>query len=67
MKVKALIMFNDLEAKKIRKPGEVFEVSEKRAEELSSAHNGTLIEVIDKTESGENDVRKNKAGTKNKK
>lgn len=47
MKVRALIMFNDLQSKKLRKVGEVFEVAEKRARELSLAHNGTLIEVIE--------------------
>lgn len=62
-------MFNDLKEKKLRKEGEVFEVSDKRAVELSTAHNGTLIEVVDKPqiESGETDVRKNQTRAKNKK
>ena len=47
MKIKALMMFNDLKEGKFRKVGEIFEVSEKRAAELSAAHNGALIEVID--------------------
>jgi len=47
MKVRALIMFNDLQSKKLRKVGEVFEVTEKRAGELFLAHNGTLVEVIE--------------------
>lgn len=47
MKVRALKLFNDLQSKKLRKVGEVFEVTEKRARELTLAHNGTLIEVIE--------------------
>ena len=62
-------MFNDLKVKKLRKAGEVFEVSDKRAAELSTAHNGTLIEIIDepRKESGEANVGKSKTSTKNKK
>ena len=47
MKVRALRLFNDLKCNKLRKAGEIFEVSEKRAGELFSAHNGTLIEVVE--------------------
>lgn len=47
MKVRTLREFNDLQSKKLRKVGEVFEVAEKRARELSLACNGTLIEVIE--------------------
>lgn len=47
MRVRALREFNDLQAKKLRNPGETFEVTEKRARELTLAHNGTLIEVIE--------------------
>lgn len=47
MKVRALKLFNDLQSNKLRKVGEIFEVTEKRARELSLAHNGTLIEVIE--------------------
>lgn len=47
MKVRTLRDFNDLQSKKLRKVGEVFEVTEKRARELTLAHNGTLIEVIE--------------------
>lgn len=47
MKVRTLREFNDLQSKKLRKVGEVFEVTEKRARELTLAHNGTLIEVIE--------------------
>lgn len=47
MKVRTLIMFNDLQSKKLRKVGEILEVTEKRARELTLAHNGTLIEVIE--------------------
>lgn len=69
MKVKALRLFNDLKSKKLRKAGEIFEVSEKRAGELSSAHNGTLIEVIkEKTpKGGEGDAGGNKERPANKK
>jgi hypothetical protein len=48
MKIKALKIFNDLEAKKLRKTGEIFDVSDQRAVELSAAHNCTLVEVVDK-------------------
>ncbi len=47
MKVRTLREFNDLQSKKLRKAGEVFEVTEKRAGELTLAHNGTLVEVIE--------------------
>ena len=47
MKVRTLREFNDLQSNKLRKVGEVFEVTEKRARELTLAHNGTLIEVIE--------------------
>lgn len=47
MKVRTLRDFNDLQSKKLRKVGEVFEVTEKRARELTLAHNGTLIEVVE--------------------
>ncbi len=66
MKVKALTMFNDLKAKKLRKAGEIFEVPEKRAGELSSAHNGVLIEVIEK-KGGEDNVGGHKERPANKK
>ncbi len=47
MKVRTLREFHDLQSKRIRKPGETFEVSVKRAEELTSARNGTLVEVVE--------------------
>ena len=47
MKVRTLVLFNDLQSKKLRKVGEVFEVTEKRAGELTLAHSGTLVEVIE--------------------
>lgn len=47
MKVKALKLFNDLKSKKLRKAGEIFEVTPKRAEELNSGPHGVLIEVIE--------------------
>jgi hypothetical protein len=69
MKVRTLRIFNDLQSRRLRKVGEMFEVSEKRAAELLAAHNGTLIEVIDNStvkESGEEHVRNNKTGAKGK-
>ena len=48
MKVKALRLFNDLKAGKLRKKNEIFEVTQKRAEDLNSGPHGVLIEVIDK-------------------
>lgn len=65
MKVKALILFNDLEAKKLRRAGEIFEVTPERAEKINSSPHGVLVEVIEK--SGDKVVRKNQTGTKNKK
>jgi hypothetical protein len=60
MKVRTLKEFNDLQSKKLRKAGEVFEVTEKRARELTLAHNGTLIEVIEEDKKEE---AKEKAAT----
>lgn len=47
MKVRTLREFNDLQSKKLRKVGEEFEVTSKRAGELTLAHKGTLVEVIE--------------------
>ena len=47
MKVRTLREFNDLQSNKLRKVGEVFEVTEKRARELSLTHKGTLVEIIE--------------------
>ena len=47
MKVRTLKLFNDLQSNRLRKVGEIFEVTEKRARELTLAHNGTLVEVIE--------------------
>lgn len=47
MRVKALILFNDLKADRIRRKGEIFDVTEKRAGELSSSPLG-FIEVLGK-------------------
>lgn len=70
MKVRALKMFNDLQSKKLRKAGEVFEVSEKRTGELVASPHGALVEVIEEDykqkggeKSGSN--RRSKNSTKN--
>lgn len=47
MKVRALKLFNDLQSKKLRKVGEVFEASEDRTSELIASPHGALIEVIE--------------------
>lgn len=47
MKVRTLKLFNDLQSKQLRKVGEVFEVSEKRASEILASPHDTLIEVIE--------------------
>ena len=57
MKVRALKLFNDLQSKKLRKSGEIFEVSAKRVEQLNSTSHGTLIEVLEE----EKPIRKKKA------
>lgn len=75
MKVKTLILFNDLQTKKLRKQGEVFEATPKRVSELITNPHGALVEVIEQEqhekpnapnkESGVENVRKNKTSTKN--
>ncbi len=70
MKVRALKLFNDLQSKKLRRSGEMFEVSEKRASELITGPHGTLVEVIeedDKQKGGEKigSNRRGKGSTKN--
>jgi hypothetical protein len=77
MKVRALIMFNDLKAKKLRKENELFEVSSDRASELNAGPHGVLVEIIDKVDipvkpetkptmkGGGAGVRKNKNSSKN--
>ena len=47
MKVRTLILFNDLQSNKIRKIGEVFEANQKRVDELNSTSRGLFIEVIE--------------------
>ena len=68
MKVKALILFNDLKAQKLRREGEIFDVSSKRAGELNAGPHGVLIEVIEKPpKGGEGDAGGYKERPKNKK
>ena len=47
MKVRTLILFNDLQSNKIRKIGEVFEANQKRVDELNSTSRGLFVEVIE--------------------
>lgn len=61
MKVRALILFNDLQSKKLRKAGEVFEASEKRVEQLNSTRYGALVEVIEEVKK---ETEPKKAATK---
>ena len=46
MKVRVLRTFNDVKGNKIRKKGEVFEVTKKRYDEINSTSYGILIEEI---------------------
>lgn len=46
MKVKTLIKFRDLEEGRIREIGDVFKVTERRCEELTSHPFGILVEKI---------------------
>jgi len=62
MKVKALKLFNDLKSKKLRKAGEIFEVTPKRAEELNSSPHGVLIEVIEEKAEAKPKNTKKKSG-----
>ena len=47
MKVKTLIRFKDLEIDTIREVGEVFEVTKKRATELSTEKNRAGIKLVE--------------------
>lgn len=47
MKVKTLIRFKDLEKDTIREVGEVFEVTKKRATELSTEKNKSGIKLVE--------------------
>jgi len=46
MKVKTLKTFKDLKDKKIRRKGEVFEVTKKRFEEINSTKHGAIVKEI---------------------
>ena len=46
MKLKVLRKFRDREAGVLRRPGDVFDVTEERAEQLRSAFSGTLVEPV---------------------
>ncbi len=48
MRAKTVKTFYDLKAKKVRKKGDIFEVSKKRFEEINST-SGTLIKEIKET------------------
>lgn len=47
MKVKTLIRFKDIEKDTIREVGEVFEVTKKRATELSTEKNQAGIKLVE--------------------
>lgn len=47
MKVKTLIRFKDLEKDTIREVGEIFEVTKKRATELSTEKNRAGIKLVE--------------------
>lgn len=47
MKVKTLIRFKDIEKDTIREVGEVFEVTKKRATELSTEKNRAGIKLVE--------------------
>ncbi|WP_236910190.1 hypothetical protein [Clostridium sp. Cult3] len=53
MKAKVLRTFNDVKGNKIRKKGEIFEVTKKRYEEINSTSYGTLIEEIKEVKKNE--------------
>jgi len=50
MKVKTLKTFRDLKDKKIRRKGEIFEVTKKRFEEINSTKHGALVEEVKQKE-----------------
>ena len=47
MKVKAIKLFEDIQAKVDRKPGDVWEVDEARFESLNSTEFGQLVEAVE--------------------
>ncbi len=47
MKVRTLKLFNDLQSNKLRKPGEIFDVTKERYEKINSTSHGALVEVIE--------------------
>lgn len=54
MEARVLRTFNDVKGNKIRKTGEIFEVTKKRYEEINSTKHGQLVEEIK-----EKEVKKN--------
>ena len=48
MKAKVIRKFIDLKANKTRNPGEIFEVTQKRFEEINSTSFGPLVEEMKK-------------------
>ena len=55
MKVKAVRKFIDLKENKTRKIGEIFEVTDKRYEEINSTSYGILIEEVKEKEMKDNE------------
>jgi hypothetical protein len=60
MKVQALEQFNDMIEKVMRRKGDIFNVTEKRFEEINSTSFGILIEAIKEESQNINTVAENK-------
>ena len=58
MRVRAVRLFRDRKADRLRKAGEVFEVTQKRAGELNAGPHGVLVEILEtKKKRGEIDEK----------
>lgn len=66
MKVRALEQFNDMTEKVMRRKGDIFNVTEKRFEEINSTSFGVLIEVIMESDPDAKTNIKNKPKQSNK-
>ena len=61
MKVKAIKLFEDIEAKVDRRPGDVWEVDEARFESLNSTKYGQLVEAVEEKKPAPKRTRTKKA------
>ena len=61
MKVKAIKLFEDIQAKVDRKPGDVWEVDEARFEALNSTEFGKLVEAVEEPKPAPKRTRAKKA------